>query len=826
MWKLFRTLILRPLRHDLLRSTLTVIAVALGIAVVIAIDLAGDAAAGSFESSLVTVVGKTDLEIQANGGIDERWIGRLSGLPINARFAPVVEATVRIEPVGYVTFYGIDVIAEAPTARESQPSICEGAAAAAFVTKRLAARLPALFEIRGRRFCNAKTINSQRADFVAADIADVQQTLGRYGKLDRIDVFLEGNESFEHTERLLRKTLPEGYEITRPGARSAENQKMLGAFRWNLRVLSYIALVVGGFLIYNTISISVVRRRPEIGILRALGASRRLIFAMFLAEAAMFGVTGAGVGLLLGRALAAGTVGAISQTVRSLYTSSSPGPIHLGALSVLLAFFAGLGVTLISAWGPAREAMGVSPTEAIGRGARETRVRLHLRSRLFLAIALMALAWAASLPRPVAGRPIFGYLAALLSVGAAALLAPAIVLSVSRRLHAPFQKWMGAAGLLAARGLGASVGRSSVIVAALATAIAMMSSVGIMVGSFRETVLDWLDAQLRADLYLRATGPEVAGEYPPIASEVPALVQEALGVEAIDVFTALPLRYEGQRATLGAGDLSIQSRYARIRFQSGNSDAILRSLRSADRAVVSEPFADRHHICVGDRISIPIGTSIVPLTIAGIYYEYSSEQGYVILDRTTLLRYLPGQPPTNIAVYLKPGANSSAVERAIEDRLTPFGVSVAPNAYLRREAVTIFDRTFAITWSLEAVAILVAMLGAANALLALVLDRRREFGMLRYLGASLHQIRLIILGEAALLGLAALLLGAALGLVLSLLLIYVINKQSFGWTIQFHFPAPTLVGAMLLVWAVTVLSGLYPAHVATRLKPIEVIHEE
>ena len=824
MIKLFRTLIVRPLRRDSLRTLLTVIAVALGVAVVIAIDLAGDAAAGSFQSSMTTVVGKTDLEILANGGVDEGWIGRLSGLPINARFAPGMDATVRITPVGYVTLYGIDVVSEA-SRETAKPVACDGAAPA-FVTTRLAERLPHKFQIDGRWFCVASTIDSRQSDFIAADIADVQQALGRYGKLDRIDVFLSKGESLEHMEQMIRSMLPSGYQVTRSGTRSFENQKMLGAFRWNLRILSYIALVVGAFLIYNTISISVVRRRPEIGILRALGADRRAILAMFLLEAGMFGLVGSTLGLILGRLLAGGMVGAIAQTVRSLYTSSSPSPIHLTGLSIALAFAAGLTVALVSAWGPAFEAMRIVPTEAMGRGSREVRIRLKLGRNLLIALILGLLAWAASVPGPVDGRPVFGYVATLLSVLATAFITGSVVLIGNRLLRAPLRMLFGAVGLLASRGLAASIGRTSVVVAALATAIAMMASVGIMVGSFRQTVLSWLDSQLTADLYIRAAGPNVAGEFPPISPEIAKILRGIPGIDAIDVFTGFEFRYQGQRANLGAGDLEVQRRYARLKFLSGDHDAILNSMPNADRAIVSEPFANKHGIHVGQRITLAIGEKTVPVTVMGIYYEYSSEQGYVILDRSTLLHYLPDQPPTNIAVYLRPGADQAKVQREIEDRTSRFPIAVAPNRSLRRDAVIIFDRTFAITWALEGVAIIVAMLGAANSLLALVLDRRRELGMLRYLGAAPGQIRRMILVEAGLLGLFALLLGSALGLVLSRLLIFVINKQSFGWTIQFHLPAPALGGAMLLIWAVTVLAGLYPAQAAARLKPIEVIHEE
>jgi putative ABC transport system permease protein len=273
--------------------------------------------------------------------------------------------------------------------------------------------------------------------------------------------------------------------------------------------------------------------------------------------------------------------------------------------------------------------------------------------------------------------------------------------------------------------------------------------------------------------------------------------------------------------------MDIVRRYGRLRFLPGEDrDAILRSLPHHDRAIASEPFANKFHLRAGDRVTVPLGERNVNLTIAGIYYEYSSSQGYLILDRGTLLQYLPGQPATNAAIYLAPGADRESVQHDVQQRTASYGVTVAPNQALRRAAIEIFDRTFAITWALEAVAIVVAMLGAANSLLALVLDRRRELGLLRYLGASAAQVRGMILAEAALLGLLALLLGLALGVALSLLLVFVVNKQSFGWTIQFHPPFTLLAVALLLVWCVTVLAGLYPARVAAHLNPIDVVHDE
>jgi putative ABC transport system permease protein len=267
--------------------------------------------------------------------------------------------------------------------------------------------------------------------------------------------------------------------------------------------------------------------------------------------------------------------------------------------------------------------------------------------------------------------------------------------------------------------------------------------------------------------------------------------------------------------------------HGRLRFLPGQDrDRVLRSLPNHDLVIAGEPFALKFGLHAGDRIAVPLGGHNVTFTIAGIFYDYAGGQGRMLMDRSTLLRYLPGQPVSSMAIYLAPGAGAGAVERQIQLRAAPYGITVARNAELRRLSMTIFDRTFAVTWALEAVAILVAVLGAANSLLALVLDRRRSLGLLRYLGASTGQIRGLILTEAAFLGCFAAIAGLALGLALSLLLIFVVNKQSFGWTIQFHPPAGLLAGALLLIWCVTVLAGLYPARVASRLNPIDVIHEE
>ena len=752
--KLLRTLILRPLVRDPLRTALTILAVALGVAVVIAIELAGDAATGSFQSSLESLAGKTDLEIYANGGVEEGWIGRLSGLPFETHFSPLMEARAVVTGAGAFPLYGVDAVGGEKAGPAFAGTQADGVVVSRAMAERLGLARGGVLEtaIQGRshRFPILDTVEAGPTEFAALDIAAFERLTGRYGKLDRIEVTVAPGENLDAVEKAVRRQLPPGYFLARPGARADENQRMLRAFRLNLRVLSYVSLVVGAFLIYNTIAVSVVRRRAEIGILRAIGAGRATVVVLFLAEAALLGLAGAALGILFGHALAKLVLGMIAQTVNALYTTSRPSAVAFAWWEVWLGLATGLTAAVASALGPALETLNVAPTEAMSRGAHEHRSRLRWRRWLAAAAVMAAVSLGLARLRPWHGFPAAGYAAAFTSIAAAALAAPALVLAVERSTRRLLRARMET--LLAGRSLTASLARTSVIVSALATAIAMMVSVGIMVGSFRETVVAWLDVQLRADLFVSPAGRGGADDYTPLAAAVPDLLCKTPGVAAVDLFHAVEIHYRGERALLGGTDARVSRRYGRLRFLPGQDRAaILASLTGRNAAIVSEPFANKHGIETGQRLTLALGGQDIGFQIAGIFYDYGSSQGLILVDRATLLRYLPNQPATSAAVYLSGGANAAAVRRAIERQVAGLDVTVLPTQLLRDRSVAIFDRTFAITWALEAVAIVVAMLGAANSLLALVLDRRRELGLLRFLGASSGQIRGMILTEAGLL---------------------------------------------------------------------------
>lgn len=813
---LFHRLVVRPLRAEPVRTLLTVLAVALGVGVVLAIEMAGEAAAGSFRSSMETLAGDADYEVTATGGIAPETLTALALLPHPVKLRPRIEDYAVLNG-RTVPLIGVDVLREEATPTEAEEPETNTVWAGAGLGLKRGDRVRLLINDRDAEYVVGGVLRGDTNEAIVMDLALATEALRRNGLLDRILV-----DADPEVEPALRAALPSGVSLAPHGSKTDENRKMLEAFRWNLRVLSYIALIVGAFLIYNTISVSVVRRRNEIGVLRALGATRGAVLAAFLGEAACFGIAGGLIGLVFGRLMAEGAVQAVAATVESLYVSSSPGAIQLTFGLAGIGLLIGCAVSVLSALSPAWEASRVAPVEAMSRGRVEHQVRRHAGRNLAFAALLALLAYVASQQPAVGGKPLFGYLAAVLLIGASALAIPTVV----GLLRVP--NWLGVEPLLASRGLVGSMRRTAVLVGALSTAIAMTTSVGIMVGSFRQTVLLWMDDRLQADMYLRPAVPPGMDRHPTLDPAVVQALRKMPEIAAVDTLRAYEISYKGLPATFGGTEARKVVTYRSQAFLSGRpAPEVFKRLHAEDDAViVSEPFANKHDVRAGDKLTLALGGQQVNFQVVDVYFDYGSERGFVLADRETMLKYLPDPAPSNVAVYFRQGVSLDEGRRAVRQAIGDRRIVALTNRTLREQAIVIFDRTFAITYALEAVAVFVAVMGVAGALLALVIDRRREFGLLRFLGASVQQVRRLILYEAGLLGLLANVVGFALGYVLSLLLIYVINKQSFGWTIQFHWPVAVLLGALTVVYLATVIAAIYPARVAANLNPIEVVHEE
>ncbi len=876
-WRLFRQFIVRRLLQERTRTLTTIIGIALGIAVVIAIQLTNGSSVRGFETALATVAGRTSIEVVGNGGVDEALLRDLLWLRDFGALSPVIEGEMALVPEetapGTVTgaatrrparrseavrVLGVDILRDltlrdyAMTERAAVGADDPAADADAMTSQQFLELLTSPRSIviteklaRRRGYTLGSDVRLMVGDrvadyvvrgllkdegparvmdgsFVLMDIAAAQLAFDRLGRVDRLDVQLDGSPDSGAIDRALttiNARLPAGLTAQRPARRGEQVERMLAAFHLNLTALSWVALVVGLFLVYNTVTISVIARREEIGVLRAIGVTSRHVLLLFLGEAALLGTIGTVFGIGLGRVMADAAVGLTSATVSALYIATASAPPALAAWHVALAFAVGVPLSLLAAAVPAREASLVPPTAAIrGADRLDTRRRLH-PSMLLAPAAVLAAAFALAQPGPVNGRPLFGYASAFAIIIGASLLVPAVIVLVTRLTARAWRRLFNVEGLLAHASLTAAVPRLSISIAALAVSLSMMVAIAVMIGSFRETVVYWIGQTLQADLFIGPGVQPTAGSEQTLSASVLDAVRAQPDVEVMDTFRHVDITYQDNMVVLGAGNFNTVLSRGSLLFKApaDGRDALGRAIGS-DAVIVSEAFANRYGTRPGDVISLdtPKGATSFPVT--AVYYDYAADRGVVMMDRETFRRYYGDLPPTGAAAYLKAGASPEAVRAQILDRLDAgHRVFIYTNRDLRTEVLRIFDSTFVITYALELIAIVVAMLGVAATLLTLVLERRHELSMLRLIGATRQQVRRMIIIEAATIGAISQAMGLVVGLALSVLLVYVINVQSFGWTIQFRVPWLFLAQVSVAVIVATAIAGIYPAVRASRL---------
>ena len=851
---LFRRFIVRALLRDRARTVVTLVGLTLGVAVVVAIRLANASSIRGFETALDVVAGKTSLEIVGAGvGVPETQLRALGWLRDYGRVSPVIDRTARVRaPDGTeypVRVLGVDVLRDRPfreyrllrfagIGRDPRPQELLALLldpTSVVLTERFAGRHAIELDtpvqlIIGDRVHDAvvrgllldagpaRVVDGQLA---LMDIATAQLLFDRLGWLDRVEIQLFDAETIDAAERAIATRLPDGLRVQRPAQRGRQVEQMLAAFHFNLTALSYIALVVGLFLVYNTVAVSVITRRREIGTLRALGATRGLVRRLFLGEAALLAIAGAGLGLPAGWLLAQAAVRLTSTTVNALYITSAATVPVLGAGDLLLACAVAIPLALAGAAIPASEAAGVTPIAAVRDADRFVWDRDVPRRSAALAVLLFGAGWWLSTREAVGGLPVFGLGAALTVVFGAAALVPTLLELLRRVGRATLWRWFGVEGLLAHANLSASVSRLAVSVAALVVSLAMLVAIAIMVGSFRDTVGYWVGQTLQGDLFVATGDRAPLGPAATISAATERRLAAHPAVAALDRFRNVDLSYGPNRdlIILGAGDFEVLLEHGGLLFKTPTDGrAAMRRAVGADAVVVSESFAIKHDVAVDDRIELDTPQGARPFQVVAVYYDYSSDRGLVVMDRTTFARHYGAQRPTGLTLYLEPDADPGAVREELLAGVGPdHRLFIRTNAALRAEVLRIFDATFAITYALEAIAIFVAIIGVAATLVTLTLERRRELAMLRLVGAGRGQIRRMVVIEAAMLGILSQGVGLLVGVALSLILIYVVNVQSFGWTIQFHLPLGFLAQSTLLIAVMTALAGLYPARIATRL---------
>ena len=852
---LFRAFIARNLRQQPLRSTATIASLAVGVAVVVAIQLANASSVRGFSAALDALAGRTSLELTVPGGLDETRLTDLGWLREYGLVSPVIDADVLLEVAAAgeapvleaVRLLGVDILRDRPfrdypLVDGDTPRLVTTQGFLDLLTDPRSVILTRQFTDRhglrvgdeiglvvGERSASLHVTGILGDEGPASvldgslalmDIAAAQWAADRLGRVDRVDVRLADGIDIARAEQEIAARVPAGITVRRPSSRGAEVERMLRAFQFNLTALSLIALIVGLFLVYNTVSVSVITRRSEIGLLRTLGVTRSAVVGLFLGEAGAFALLGCALGAPLGWLLAHGAVRLTSSTVSQFWIVSSAAVPPLEPGMVALAFAVGLPLALVAAAAPALEAARLTPLAAVrGDDDLDARARLPWRSVIGPLALFAAGAWLA-VQGPVGGLPVFGMLAALAVVLGAGMAMPAVLFGFRRWCGAGMARWLRAEGRLAHANLGSAIPRLSISVAALAVSLAMMAAIAIMVGSFRETVVYWIGQTLQADLFVSTARGSPAAERGGISAVTEAVIAGHPAVEAIDGFMGMDVSYRDSTITVGAGRFATRLERGGLLFKAPvDGSAAMAGAVGRDRVVVSEAFSLKYAAEPGDTIDLPTPNGTAPFEVVAVYFDYSSDRGLVVMDAATFERHFGSDRPSGLTVYLAPGADPEAVRDELDAALGPERrLFITTNAALRTAVLRIFDATFAITYALEVIAIGVSLFGMAATLLTLVLERRREIAMLRLVGADRRQLRRLIVIEAGVLGAVTQAVGLVVGLALSLILIYVINVQSFGWTIQFHLPVGFLAQATVAIIAAAALAGLYPARLAARFE--------
>jgi putative ABC transport system permease protein len=655
---------------------------------------------------------------------------------------------------------------------------------------------------------------------VIMDIASAQALWGQQGQLSTVQV-LAPPQSVERVRAALAPLLPANVQLQPPARRGQQVEALLASYRYNLTALSMVALMVAGFLIYNTLSVTVLRRQAQVGTLRALGASHAHVVLAYLTEGAALGALGSGLGVALGLALAYGLSGLVGNTTQLIYGVPAAEGLQLNPPLLALAWALGLAVALTGSVLPAWQAASVSPAYV----ARSQQGHGHVGAWPWWVALLGALLgglawWCAGLPT-LNGVPVFGFVASTLGVLGLAACVPLVLHQGLRHCVAPLLRcgcWVPG---LALQQVVVSLGRCAVAVASLMVAVAMMISLTIMITSFRHTVNQWVQQSFKADVLVQPLGVTINRNAGRLAQAQVAQLANLPGVAGINAFLEVPVQLSANthpngthQAWLGVGDWAALKRHGDLRFTGGQSfERIMADVVSdPDAILISEPLANKLGLAQGDTLPLPAQHGLKPMRVAGVYYDYASDQGYVLVsDAWYKAQIGPITHWSSVAVFTQPGTEADTLSEAILATFGPHAPVLArTNQALKSEILRIFDATFTITYAMQAIALAVAVLAVATTLLALLMEHRRELALLWAQGASMHQLRQVLRGQALWLSATGYTLGAVLGYGLALLLIFVVNKQAFGWTLGLVVPWPLLALEGGLFMGVGVLAAGLP----------------
>jgi putative ABC transport system permease protein len=830
---------------------LSVLGIALGVGVVVSVDLANMSARRAFTLSAESITGRaTHHVIGGSKGIPESLYKKIRVEAAIRDSAPIVEGYA--SAIGHgdraFTLLGVDPFAEYPfrpylqgmgegdgdllpqfLTRPRAVILSEGTAremnlktgdrlvisARGFTTE-----LEIIAILRAGDKAGARRLD----DLLITDIATAQEILSLEGTLSRVDLIVPEGRERESILAELNALLPPGAEIVRAGLRTRSFEQLTRAFNLNLTALSLLALLVGMFLIYNTVTFTVLRRRGMIGTLRTLGVTRREVFTLILGEALLTGILGTGIGLAIGVIMGKGLLFFVTRTINDLYFVVTVRQVEIEYLSLAKGFAIGLAATLLSTLLPAREATTSPPGVVLARSSIESRVRRSL-PRLSLLGLFFLLLGAGLLNVPGEGI-VIAHAAFFSIIIGFAFLTPACTVAVLGLVGPLMRSVFGIIGAMAARSVSGALSRTSVAIAALMVAVSATVGVGIMVESFRETFIEWLEVSLQSDIHVSPARRDSRYHHFTLPRRFIERVAETPGVEAVNRYRVIRVESSEGLTYVAVLDVKVQG-FRGLRFKEGEAGVAWRDFQENGAVILSEPYAYRHGLHVGSLVNLKTDVGRRDFPVAGVIYDYTSDQGAVVISRKSFEKHWNDRGVTSLGVFAAAGTDLDSLTEALRGLDTGGQeVVIRPHWVLKRESLEVFDRTFVITAVLRLLAVIVAFVGVVSALMALQIARGREFGILRACGLTPRQGWGLILCETGLIGGIAGLLSIPVGLVQALIMVYVINVRSFGWTFKMVIDPGILLQALLLALGAALVSGIYPAVRIGRMRPVSVLREE
>lgn len=821
---------------------LSLIGIAIGVAIVVAIDIANYSTGRAFNYSLNEVTGKATHRIFSNSsGIPDSFYTFLKVEKGIKNIAPVIECYFTLEDSSNKVYrlLGIDVFAEKPFRNyfsDSNLSIDGGLKQ--LLTTSGAVLFPEesrnLFKNDQRKIRNIsiegrssqiiisgfyKSRNLTQDNLVIADISTAQEISAKKGFIDYIDLIIRDEKELDE----IKSYLPDNFTIEKSNSRSEIAEQMLDAFEVNLTALSLLALIVGIFLIYNTMSFSVVQRKTLIGTLRATGVTSSEIFRMILNESLFTGIIGTAIGITTGILISGFLIDMISGSVNDLYFVVSVNEVYISPYIIGKGILLGLIATLFSALKPAKEAADLKPRISMLRSEQEQKILKTLPHRTISGAGIIL---AGGIILLIPSKNIWlSYIGILPIIIGFALLSPLVIIIFNKLLSGLSKKVFGFTGTIALKGILKNISRTNTAIAALGIAVAATLGVSTMINSFRNTVVSWLKSGLNADLYI--TAPSFVSRWNDnlLPDSLPENYKKIKGVKEINFFRDFRINQDGNEYHIFASHLSLYA-YNSLKFKEGNKEDAYKKLMEGD-IIITEPFAFRNNVGLGSEILLNTDNGYKKFKVAGIYYDYASDIGYIMMFYDRFREYWNSSGITGISVYLDDQAKKDSVISGIYNKTSSEQkLVIRSNKYLLESSIEIFDRTFLIAEVLKLLSVIVAFVGILSSLMSLQLEKAREFGIMRANGLLPVQLFKIINLQTFFMGLISGLIALPLGYFLAAILVFIINKRSFGWTMQFDIIPSLIFESFLLAIFASVLAGIYPAYKMSKSLPALALKEE